>query len=199
MCLESLLDVDNVLGVALLGQQPLGDLASQTNEGLIVSLCDEKDGLDGEFQPDTAQFLGQFAHVPSHVGQLTLGQMSRLYNGRGSPSANGLRTQIHDRYCLITGGKGSIIEDGSLVSTVTGLISPRVGVSPGRRNPFPSYEGMDETCGFILIFVDLGFCMVIIGGDEGGFATVIGIGVEDDLELILGISVAGGRPIALAC
>lgn len=199
MCLKSLLNVDNVLGVALVGQQPLSDLASQANEGLIVSLCNEKDGLDGEFQPDTAQFLRQFAHVPSHVGQLTLGQVSRLYNGRSSPSANGLGTQIHDRYCLITGGQGSIIEDGRLVSTVTGLISPKVGVSPGRGNPFPSYEGMDETCRFILIFVDLGFCMIIISGDEGGFATVTGIGVEDDFELILGIGVADGRPIALAC
>lgn len=123
--------------------------------------------------------------------------MSRLYNGRGSPSTNGLGTQIHDRHCLITGGQGSIIEDGSLVSTVTGLNSPRVEVSPGRGYPFPSYERMDKTCRFILTFVDLGFCMVIIGGDEGGFATVTGIGVEDDFELVLGIGVAGGRPVAL--
>ena len=125
--------------------------------------------------------------------------MSRLYNGRGSPSTNGLGTQIHDRHCFITGGQGSIIEDGSLISTVTGLISPRVGVSPGRGNPFPGYEGMDEACGFILIFVDLGLCVVIIDGDEGGFATVTGVGVEDDFELILGIGVTGRRPIALAC
>lgn len=39
--------------------------------------------------------------------------------------------------------------------------------------------------------------MVIIGRDKGGFATVTGIGVEDDFELVLGIGVAGGRPIAL--
>jgi len=40
--------------------------------------------------------------------------------------------------------------------------------------------------------------MVIIGGDERGFATVTGIGVEDDFELVLGIGVAGGRPITLS-
>lgn len=56
---------------------------------------------------------------------------------------------------------------------------------------------MDETCRRVFILVDLGFWMVIIGRDKGGFATVTGIGVEDDFKLILGIGVAGGRPIAL--
>ena len=123
--------------------------------------------------------------------------MSRLYNGWRSPSTYPLGAQIHNRHRLITGGQRSLIKDGGLVTTVTWLISSSVGDSPGRRNPFASYEGMDETCRRVFILVDLGFWMVIIGRDKGGFATVTGIGVEDDFKLILGIGVAGGRPIAL--
>lgn len=53
---------------------------------------------------------------------------------------------------------------------------------------------MDEAGRGIFIAVDLGFGIMVLGRDEGGFATVTGIGIEDNFELVLGIGIANGRP-----
>lgn len=179
MGLHAPLDVHNVRCVAVLGQQPPRKLPCQAHNRLIVSLAHHEDGLHRDLELDAAQLLRQLAYVPRHVRQLSLGQVSRLDDGGNR--LDGLYITVNHRHRIIL-AQGLRLDVG-LIYLARGLDHfVRVGDLAHGRRRLTRDQRMDIAGGRLVMLFRVGFDRRLLHRDEGGLATVAGVGIEKDLE-----------------
>lgn len=144
--------------VPVLAQQPRRDLPRVSDQGLIVCLGQQEHMLHPHLQPDPAESLRQLPDPPGHIGQLPLGEQTRVGRRLGAGAI------VAGAFVL-----GLVFED-----VVEGSGSARLALS--------LEQGVHEACAML---AGLGMLAGLARGVEGRLAAVIVLRVEDYLSASL--------------